>query len=726
MLARQMVILVLACLLMADMCAADRHGLTPVPQWHNPAEGVWKAVIGDMSREIRYTDLAAERPREEAIEELPDAAFPFRADEIVYQVVGNRIVVRIPAASDEKLYGFGLQFDGLRKTGEVLNLNVDHWGTGGGRTHAPVPFYISSKGYGVFFNTARFLKVYSAIGNRKGSPGNPPPVDRNPPAGEEQAGRWMARPASDALEACVISQGLELFVFSGPSMLDVVRRYNLYCGGGALPPLWGLGFWHRVHAAFDAQQTEREVADFAARNFPLDVIGLEPGWMSKSYPCTFEWQKKRFADPAAFAQGLLDKGIRLNLWVNPYMSPEAGLYEKMYPLSGSHLVWLGLVPDFTLPEARRLLTDQHYEEHVRIGVSGYKVDEVDGYDVWLWPEHATFPSGTSAEVMRQSYGLQIQHMLYHELFKKHNQRTYGNVRASNGAASGYPFVIYSDAYNHTQYITGISTASLCGVLWTPEVRSAGNGREWLNRMQTVCFSSMAKLNAWSSGRKPWDFPEVSDAVRGVIQLRMQLLPYLYTAFADYHFKGIPPMRAMILEPGAGLRETLIEGALDGEVNPYATDRLVEATDQFMFGPSIMVAPFHGQEATTRKVQLPPGAWYDFYSGRYVGSDTVVTVTAEELGDRIALFVRGGSLIPMLAHPVNTTEAAYGADLELRYYGSGETSFDLYEDDGKTFDYETGNYRIRRLTVAEGVLTESLVKGDGPAMWGQATLRKMSD
>jgi len=457
----------------AGAFASGLDELSPVETWENPANGIWKAELGDMSGELRYTELAAESSKTEALDKLSKTEFPFDEGELTWlRTSDNKIMVRIPTAKDEKLYGFGLQFDGLQKSKKVLTLNTDHWARGGGRTHAPVPFYISSKGYGVFFNTSRFLKVYNQVGNRKDSPNNPEPVDRNPTKDEENPTPWMALPPGDAVEGQISGNGLEIIVFSGSSLLDVVQRYNLYCGGGAMPPLWGLGFWHRVHAHFNAEETEEEIAQFEERNFPLDVIGLEPGWMTKSYPCTFEWQKKRFPDPAGFSQGLLDRGIRLNLWINPYISPEAKIYETMYPHSGSHMVWLGIVPDFNVPEARKTIVDQFYEDHFKIGISGYKIDEVDGYDFWLWPDHATFPSGTSGETMRQSYGLLVQNVLYEDLFKKNNQRTYGNVRASNGAASGYPFVIYSDSYDHSQYITGISAASLCGILWTPEIRSA--------------------------------------------------------------------------------------------------------------------------------------------------------------------------------------------------------------------------------------------------------------
>lgn len=727
------IISVLASLItVSSLHAAGLEDLQNIEKWKSPASGIWTAVIGNMQGELRYSDLAAEMPKIDAINKLSEVTFPFQPDEIKYMVTADhKIMVRIPCTPDEKLYGFGLQLDGMKKSGQVMTLNMDHWGTGGGRTHAPVPFYISSKGYGVFFNTARFLKIYNQVGSRKDSGHNPAEVDRNPTPDErnKQPGRWLALPPGDAVEAQISGNGMELIVYAGNSMLEVVQRYNLYNGGGALPPLWGLGFWHRTHAHFSADDTREELKLFEEKDFPLDVIGLEPGWMNQSYPCTFEWQKKRFPDPAGFAKELLDKGVYLNLWENPYISKKSRIYKEMYPLSGSHMVWLGIVPDYTIAEARKLLTDQHYKDHISIGVSGYKIDEVDGYDFWLWPDHATFPSGTSGETMRQAYGLLMQKMLYQDLFKKRNVRTYSLVRASNGAASGYPFVIYSDSYNHSQYITGLSTASLSGILWTPEIRSAKNGREWLNRMQTVCFSPLAQLNAWSSGTKPWSFPDVTDPVREVIKLRLRLLPYLYSAFADYHYKGIPAIRAMILEDGAAdVQETRIEGKLDSEKNPYAMGRIIEKTDQFMFGKSIMVAPFYERHATKRNVLLPAGNWYDFYTGEFVGNNKSITVTAKQLKDRTPLFVKEGALIPILTKSVKNAKEAYGHDLELRHYGKTLGTFDLYEDDGKSFDYDQGKCRIRKLTVDKnGKLTEIITTNNAPAMFGKISIvKQMSD
>ena len=143
----------------------------------------------------------------------------------------------------------------------------------------------------------------------------------------------------------------------------------------------------------------------------------------------------------------------------------------MYPVSGSHTVWCGIVPDLAGEKARKIWMDKLEQEHVNIGVSGYKVDEVDGYDRYVWPDVATFPSGIAAEQMRQTYGLWVQRTTA-ELYKKRNQRTFGLVRASNAGATSFPYVIYNDYYSHPDFITALINSGFSGVLWTPEVRSS--------------------------------------------------------------------------------------------------------------------------------------------------------------------------------------------------------------------------------------------------------------
>jgi alpha-D-xyloside xylohydrolase len=172
-----------------------------------------------------------------------------------------------------------------------------------GRSHAPIPFYVSSKGYGVFINSARYIDIWVGTGVRVDSK-NPPVVrDRNTDR------KWSAAPYSDNIEVLIPAEGVELYVFGGPSTLDAVSRFNLYQGGGCLPPKWGLGFWHRTPTLFNDQQLLAEVEGFTKHQFPLTVIGLEPGWQSKAYPCTYEWDSTRFPDPKGLISNLKTKGF---------------------------------------------------------------------------------------------------------------------------------------------------------------------------------------------------------------------------------------------------------------------------------------------------------------------------------------------------------------------------------------------------------------------------------
>ena len=562
-------------------------------------------------------------------------------------------------------------------------------GVDNGRTHAPVPFYVSSRGYGVLIDAPRYITVYAGTAVRRDSPHPPAVKDRNIDR------TWTSMPRSDAVEIVVPTLGARVYVFGGPSPLDAVRRYNLYSGGGVLPPKWGLGFLHRVPTLYTADQVAQEVDEFAARGYPLDVVGLEPGWQSAAYPGTFVWDSRRYANPDAFLRRLRDRGVRANLWMNPYVSPNAPFYGALEPLSGSHTVWTGIVPDISLPETKQLVLDLFRREHLDRGVSGYKIDEVDGYDRWLWPDNATFPSGLDGEQMRQLYGVYWQRATA-ELFHARGQRTYGLVRASNAGASALPYVIYDDYYSHADFITALVNSSFIGVLWTPEVRSSKTSEEWLRRMQSVCFSPLAMLNAWSDGTKPWTFADVAASVRDVMRLRIRLLPYLYTAFARYHFDGTPPFRALPLVDGFIAGDTEVASADGTGATPTELRARRDVKDELMVGESLLVAPmFAGQ--TSRTVALPNGRWYDFYTGQYVGDGGSITV-APGL-DRIPLFVRDGGIIPMLAEERRQVPAPNEqVDLEIRHYGEASGRLELYDDDGTTFDYEHGAFSWTELAV----------------------------
>ena len=658
---------------------------TPILRWEKMANGVWKAKVGKPETN-NLLSISEAKPKTSAINEMNAVTFPLSPNEIKFEIFDGKTYLRFPLEKAEKIFGLGLNFKTVEQRGRILRLHEDHYdGVDNGRSHAPIPFYVSSKGYGVFINSARYMDIWVGTGVRVDSK-NPPVVrDRNTDR------KWSAAPYSDNVEVLIPAEGVELYIFGGPSTLDAVSRFNLYQGGGCLPPKWGLGFWHRTPTLFNDQQLLAEVEGFTKHQFPLTVIGLEPGWQSKAYPCTYEWDSTRFPNPKGLISNLKTKGIYTNLWINPYISPDAKILPALKPYTASHTVWTGFIPDYSMKQTNSIIGNHFQKNLLNIGVSGFKMDENDGFDFWLWPDVTKFPSKIPAEVMRQTYGVMMQ-KLNTQLFRANNTRTYGLVRATNAGATAFPFVIYNDYYSHRDFITALINSSYIGTLWTPEVRSSGSAEDWLRRMQTVCFSPIAMLNAWADGTKPWTFPEVEKQVADVANLRMQLIPYLYTCFAEYAFYGRPPFRAMNLVAGFAATSKEESTQLDSEKNPYKMALKKEIKDQYMVGDQLLIAPLFTGE-TSRKVILPAGKWYDFYTGNLVGEGEVITVTPGLA--HIPVFVRDGGVIPMTE---STTVAEGKYDLVIKHYGEKEASYRLYDDDGKTFEYEKGAYSWRTVTI----------------------------
>lgn len=687
-------------LLCACQLAAQDQKLT----WSKLASGVWVARAGQPEK-VNFTNTSGVAPKLEALNAMQNVDFPLPENEIKAVVFDGKTHLQFPLEVAEKIFGLGLNFKTVEQRGRILRLHVDHYGgKDDGRTHAPVPFYVSSKGYGVFINSARYIDVWAGTAVSKDSKIPMNARDRNTNK------NWTSQPYSDNVSFLVPAEGVEIMVFGGPTALDAVSRFNLYNGGGCLPPKWGLGFWHRTPTLYNDEKVLREVMEFKKHQFPLSVIGLEPGWQSKSYPCTYEWDMGRFPDPAKLIAQLKEQGIQTNLWMNPYISPDSELIKKLKPYTASHTVWDGYVPDYSLPEVNTIIGDHMKKYLLDPGVSGFKMDENDGYDNWLWPDVTLFPSKVPAEQMRQLYGVMMQKMTT-QLYREQNHRTYGLVRASNAGGVSFPYVIYNDYYSHRDFITALINSSFIGVLWTPEVRGSKTAEEWLRRMQTVCFSPLAMLNAWSDGTKPWSFPEVEKQVADVANLRMQLIPYIYTCFAEYAFYGRPPMRAMNLVDGFTSTDETVKGKLNSTENPYAEATKKEMKDQFMVGDHLLVAPLFTGE-TERKVILPKGKWYDFYTGKLAGEAEVINVKPGL--DKIPVYVRDGGIIPMFESVQATLKAGEKNNLVVRYYGKKEATYKLYDDDGETFDYEKGAFSWREIKVIDtkgGKLKGSISKAE---------------
>ena len=203
-------------------------------------------------------------------------------------------LIEIPLEPYEMVYGLGLQLQSFIQRGlkKKLRVNADPR-IDSGDSHAPVPFYVTTSGYGVLVDTARYATIYCGNKVRKGQPEPAGPADAaiGQDALPAAYGRFNFDRRSMVYVEIPEAQGADVYVFAGPSMREAVQRYNLFSGGGALPPRWGLGVWYRAKSDYKQDEVLALAKEFRESRIPCDVIGLEPGWQTHAYSCTFVWSR---------------------------------------------------------------------------------------------------------------------------------------------------------------------------------------------------------------------------------------------------------------------------------------------------------------------------------------------------------------------------------------------------------------------------------------------------
>lgn len=661
------------------------------------ANGIWKLSFGKPET-ITPACLLEPRIRHDFLNELACPAIsPIGAENIIFKTTTRGCVVELPLKRTENIYGFGLQLYSLNQLGKkkLIRVNSDPLADTGD-SHAPVPFYVSTAGYGVLIDSARYLTFYCGTNPKKGA-SRATVAKRKEHVEFSENALYAVKQASEdrtvIIEVPAVA-GVDLYLFAGPDIKTAVQRYNLFSGGGCLPPLWGLGVWYRAYGGSKEADVYRLAQEFRKSGMPVDVFGLEPGWQSHSYSCSYQWDDQRFPNPGKMLADLSQMDYKVNLWEHLFVHPTAKIYSELMDYSGDYEVWGGLVPDFAISKTREIFGRHHSREFIDQGVSGFKLDECDNSDYnpsnWSFPDCTQFPSGMDGEQMHNLIGLLYQETLLAE-YQKRNQRTLGQVRSSGALASSLPFVLYSDLYKHREFIRGVATAGFSGLLWAPEVRDAVSGFDLVRRVQTVVFSPQALLNCWRIPNPPWinvnleqnlagevmpDSEAIQDLCRKFFEVRMGLLPYLYTSFAKYYLEGIPPFRALVMD--------------------YPEDPDTHQVDnEYLMGDAMLVAPMVLEDNFSREVYLPEGDWYDFWTNRiYPGRNSYLI---ESPLDRFPVFIKAGTLLPY-AKPVQSVTKDTCFEITVRSYGKDCCEFTLYEDDGFTFDYSKGHFNLVHLRL----------------------------
>lgn len=669
------------------------------------AAGIWKITLGKPEATTPVS-VRSHPVRQDDLDRLPrcDNA-PFEASQVLHKSMKRGYCVELPLDEDEQIYGFGLQLKSFNHKGgkKHICVNADPL-SDSGDSHAPVPFYVSTKGYGVFVDTFRYASFYCGGNQKKEAE---PSVDGAQEIGSTTEQLYSVRNTHLSTYMTIevpLAQGVDAYFIGGPDMRTVVQRYNLFSGGGCLPPLRGLGILYRGYTKADKDTILTFAESLRRDNMPCDVLGLEPGWHSHAYSCSYVWDSDRYSNPQEFLEKLRLMNFHVNLWEHAFIHPTSPLYKQFMDCSGDYKVWEGLVPDLLADGPDGKFSQYHKENFVEKGITGFKLDECDSSDYtggWSFPNCSEFPSGMDGEQMHSALGLLYQGALLNA-FNTCGIRTFGQARSSHALAAPLPFVLYSDLYSHTDFIRGVVNAGFSGLVWTPEVRQCASVDDLLCRLQTVVFSAQACINAWSIPYPPWmqfdydknhrgefieNYEEVMCQCRFWLELRMKLLPYLYSSFMRYYKEGMPPFRALVLDyPGDSSTHTV--------------------EDEYMMGDALLIAPIlAGQQS--RKVYLPEGAWYCFWTGEKVAGGQFIDIDLSKR--KLPVFVKEGSLLP-LARPVEYTTPETCFEIDVTSYGPGGSSFVLYEDDGDTLRYKNGECTTVLLEYQQGITGRVSRKG----------------
>jgi len=490
------------------------------------------------------------------------------------------------------------------------------------------------------------------------------------------------------------------YFFAGPTMADVLARYTQLTGRMELPPRWMLGYHQSRWSYYPAGEVRDLAAEFRRRRIPCDVIHLDIHYMD-GYR-VFTWDPERFPDPAGLLAELAEQGLRAICILDPGVKVDPGfpVYEEglardafcRLPDGGLFCgpVWPGQChfPDFSEPEVRAWWGGL-YEPLLEAGVAGFWNDmnepAIFGGEMPGTVRHAYEGRGASHREVHNVYGLLMARASAEGLRRlRPGARLPVISRAGYAGLQRYALVWTGD--NHSQWEQlrlgvsmclnlGLSGVAFCG----PDVGGfAGDcDGELLVRWTQVGALTPFFRNHSAIGtarQEPWAFGEPYTSIcRRWIELRYELLPYIYTAAWQAAQMGLPMMRPLSLD-------------YPGDVRTYSLD------DQFLLGDALLVAPVGHPGQRQRPVYLPGGAWYDFWTGARCWG----RVQAEAPLARLPLYVRAGAVLPrgpVMQHTGEWPPQALRLDV---YPGEGESR--LYEDDGLSQDYRRGAFRLTRFRV----------------------------
>src|SRR5713101_1943329 len=495
---------------------------------------------------------------------------------------------------------------------------------------------------------------------------------------------------------------LNYYFFAGPNPKKVVEEYTMLVGRSPLPPLWSLGYQQSRYSYYPEARVREIAATLREKKIPADVIYLDIDYQQGNAPFTIN--REYFPHFEQMVADLRAQGFRLititdlHIKKDPghgYTPYDSGIKNDVFVKNpdGSDfvgIVWPGesVFPDFTLTKARDWWGSL-YKDFVGMGVAGFWNDMNE--PALFERADKTMPLDTRH---RLDDGTSLDHRAIHNVYGMENVRaTYDGLRKLQ--ADERPFVLtraaYSGAQRYAATWTGDSSSTwnhlsmstpmllslgLCGYALAGDDIGGFAGSppaDLLTRWFEVgAFNPIYRdhTGKGTADQEPWVHGPQQEAIRRrYVELRYQLLPYIYTGIEESTHTGLPFMRPVFLDyPQA-------EGF-------YGNNR------DFLFGSDLFVAPMVTEMVDAEEVQLPPGEWYDYWTSRKFASKDKITL--HPALDEMPLYVRAGAVLPMQPVTQSTSKKPTGP-LQLRVYAGDDCRGSLYEDDGHTFAYQRGEF-----------------------------------
>jgi alpha-D-xyloside xylohydrolase len=513
----------------------------------------------------------------------------------------------------ECVYGLGERFTAFVKNGQVVECFNQDGGTASEQAYKNVPFYLTNRGYGVL-------------------------VNETAPVSFEVASEKVAR-----VQFSREGESLDYFVIHGPTPKEVLRKLTALTGRPALPPPWSFGLW--LSTSFTTNYDEATVTTFIEgmkqRDLPLHVFHFDCFWMREFDWCSFEWDSRVFPDPAGMLRRLRERGLKISVWINPYVGQRSRLFAEgaargyfIKRTDGS--VWQSdlwqpgmAIVDFTNPAACAWFAG-HIGRLLDMGVDAIKTD----FGERIPSEGVVYHDGSDPVKMHNFYPVHYNETVFRAIEAKRG-RGEAVLFARSAYASSQRFPIHwggdcwSTFESMAESLRGGLSLSTCGFgFWSHDIGGfEGTAPAHIYKRWAAfgLLSSHSRLHGSSSYRVPWSYDEEAcDVVRFFTKLKCRLMPYLWGAALEAHRDGVPTMRAMMMEfPG--------DPACD------ALDR------QYLLGGSLLVAPVFSEDDAV-DYYLPTGRWTHLLTGEVAEGGRWFRARHNFLS--LPLFVRPGTVLPL--------------------------------------------------------------------------------